>query len=460
MEKDILVKKIETYKLPFVERVARFYPFFKFILMLIITLSIALPILIINKFQSRYFLFLTPLIFPFIISSWNFGLWFYANRKYKNWYYKESTCSQNVQMNYGPPGACKTLETMFKVNAQAEYSWYKLQYEYWKILCKLKDKKFIPNEDEREIIESYEFYVNNKGIPCIASNIKLYSKVYKRYSYDFEYEHLSQIKRAPFRLCAVMDEAGALLPTELFRDRDSNKLRTLQIEDTFRFCRQFNEMRLNGSEQRVGNVFKSVRGVVGVSKIFYDKEFILKPRFLTWIFERLKNRFTNRMEIKDSVKYASFMSKLERFINNIGFFKVSYIYMGNLENGNVTSLPGLEKVQKLYLPCCFDFVYNTRAYRGGYDCINKPIEMSCKEALDIDSELLKRYMRSSKIIKTKEEKQTKKNKKGYQNLEQNSAENKEENNIKTTEQKEEFNSDEKKVEVDEKAKKNEELLKF
>lgn len=448
------VKKIETYKLPFFERVARCYPFVKFIIVALLTIIIALPILIIHKFESRYFLFLSPLIFPFFISSWNFGLWIYANKKYKNWYFKEANCSQNVQMDYGPPGACKTLETMFKANAQAESSWFKAQYEMWKILKKINDKTFVPNDDEKEVIESYEFYIKNNGIPCLASNIKVYSKIYRRYSYDFEYEHLSQIKRAPYRLCAVIDEAGALLPTELFRDRDSNKLRTLQIEDTFRFCRQFNEMRLNGSEQRVGNVFKSVRGVVGVSKIFYDKEFVLKPRFLTWIFEKLKNRFTNRMSYNDSVKYADFMAKFERFINNIGFFKISYIYMGNLENGNVTSLPGLDKVQKLYLPCCFDFIYNTRAYRGGYDCLNNPIEMSCRETIDLDSELLKTYMRSSKIIKSKEEKEIKKNKKSDLNLEK-----QEENNTKS-EQKKELNSVEKKVAIDEKEKKNEELLKF
>lgn len=329
--------------------------------------------------------------------------WWYYRTRYKAWEYDTARTPNHFDINEGAPGTCKTLYACFATHAMCKWSWQELQYEYWKILPKLYNNKPL-NEDEREVVEAYRFYVENNGVPCLGSNIGLYSKVYKRYAYDISVEHLKMKERLPYRMNGLYDELSTICPTELYLDRQKNKNGSADISDMGKFCRHFGEFRFMACEQDGNNYFIDLRRVNSQILSFQGKTNVLEPKILKWIFERLKNLAVKYMSFVQAKRWSKFLINFEKFIKGVGFFKVKYKKLKK-ETQSVDTKQIVVSVREndcpdeiIYFPRTMPFKYETRAYKNGYKPISQEILLKPFEKLRMRREKCLSMLKSSNLV--------------------------------------------------------------
>ncbi len=400
-EIQIKAKKIKTYRLPLIDRFAINYNSFKYLLLFL--LNIVPTIILILVFLSEWQKALISIPFAILsIYALIRSLMLLRNKsKYKNWAKKMEKNPDHASMFTGSPGMGKTLSAAHAVYWMAVGSWKKLQWEYFKLMRNLVKKDYVMTEDDREIYESYNYMINHKGIPLLGSNTPFYSKKYRRFAYKLGPSYLRQERRAPFRLVGLYDEIGTVFNFELSNDKtDTNK--GLTISDMVRFCRQHAEFRFIGTEQEGGNMYKGIRNVVARYREYVDFEAILKPKFLTWIFDILQKHFIKGMKLSASIAFGGIMDKFEKFIDKVGFFKLRYKDFGRKDNVLTDKKGG----EVLYLPCCAEFIYDTRAFRFAYEARNMPIIMQLFEDMKLASQEASTFLRAS-YPKEKEEQKKK-----------------------------------------------------
>lgn len=400
-----LIAHIEEYKLPFIERLAYFYPLTKALIQISIVAIISIPILVKNYKNWYSWLILSPILIIGIVCIINMIRWWYYRTRYKAWEYITAKTPNHFDINEGAPGTCKTLYACFATHAMSKWSWQELQYEYWKILPKLHNNEPL-DEDEKEIVEAYSFYISNNGVPCLGSNIGLYSKVYKRYSYEISVEHLKMKERLPYRLNGLYDELSTICPTELHLDRKKNKHGSADISDMGKFCRHFGEFRFMGCEQDGKNYYCDLRRVNSQILSFQGKKDVLEPKFFKWIFKKLKKRFTKTMSFTQSKIFSKFLIKFEKFINGVGFFKIRYKKLKK----EIQSVDDKQVVvifsengcpdEIVYFPRTMPIKYETRAYRNGYKPLHKEIVLKPFAKLRMSKEKCLSMLKSSNLVDT------------------------------------------------------------
>lgn len=409
------MQKIKTKWLPFYKRFARYYDFFKYFILSMVTLVIAIVILS-NGDQNGY----EPLILVPVIALFTFSfvkLWQHivAGAKFKLWAKEQGATPNHVSEYTGAPGTGKTLVQNLSTYYMSKHSWEVLQLEYWLLIPKLRKKNYVPTEDEEEIIQAYNFYVNNPGIPCLSSNVPIYSYEYRRYCYELKAEHLKQEQRVPFRLVGAIDEIGTVCNMELYKDRSDNYGGSADMSDFFRFCRQHVEMRMIGTEQEASNVFKDVRRVTAEVKKFKGVTPCLKPIFFSWLYEVLKKYFIYKASDRQSIMYSRFMLSLKRFLDNAGFLKIKYVYLSETvdENGKQTFNERGKKNGKdftMYVPCAMPIKYNSRAFKSSYKALGKDIRLACFLKLGLAKDDASRMLKAETLRKINEERKLAKQK--------------------------------------------------
>lgn len=392
------MQKIKTYKLPFYKRFAKRYNIFKSLIIGILCLVLSILIFI-SSDQSTLavigFLISVSVFIYCIVDLVRIG---HHELDFQVWTIKTGRTSDHVGIGSGAPGTGKTLYENMATYYMSKYSWRELQFEYWLLIPRISKKDYVPTDDEKEIIEAYEFYTNNNGIPCFSSNSAVYSHEYKRFSYEVTAEHLKQEKRVPYRMTSVLDEIGTICNMELYKDRSGNINGSADMSDEFRFCRQHVEWRMTGTEQEASNIFKDVRRVVANIIKFRGVEKIMKPPFLNWLYNKLKDWFIEKGSDLQSKKWSRFMSRYRRFLNNTGYLKISYIYITESidSKGESTYSESTRKNGKpfvVYFPCALPIEYETRAFRKSYKALGKPIDMKVFENLRLNKE------QASKMLK-------------------------------------------------------------
>ena len=101
------------------------------------------------------------------------------------------------------------------------------------------------------------------------------------------------------------------------------------------------------------------------------------------------------------------MERLEKFIKNVGFVRLRYKDYGR----NEECLTDKKKGDVIYLPCCADFVYDTRAFRFAYQARNMSIKMDVWKDMYMPPEKAGAFLRANYPKQREEEKQKKKSKK-------------------------------------------------
>lgn len=413
------MQKIKTHWLPFHKLFARYFDFFKYLILSIVWLTISI-LLLKREEQAGYEIFiLAGAIGSFVFSFVQLWRHIVASSKFVLWAKEQGKTPNHVSEYTGPPGSGKTLVQNLSTYYMSKYSWEVLQLEYWLLIPKLKKKNYTPTDDELEIIQAYEFYVNNPGIPCLSSNVPIYSYEYHRYCYELTAEHLKQQERVPFRLVGAIDEIGTVCNMEMYKDRSNNYGGSADMSDFFRFCRQHVEMRMIGTEQEATNVFKDVRRVTAEIKKFRGVEPCLKPVFLSWLYERLRKYFVKKASDKQALVFSRFMLLLNRFLKNSGFLKIKYVYLSETvdsEGKQVLNERGKKNGKDfvMYVPCAMPINYNTRAFKSSYKALGKEIRLATFERLGLakedasrmlKAETLRRINDERKLAKREEDKQ-------------------------------------------------------
>lgn len=287
----------------------------------------------------------------------------------------------------GAPGAGKTSSKVFDAVVKAKRMWEELQYQYWLVLS-LKDENLTAEElkDKHDIIEAYEFYNSQNTIPCLWSNIPVW--VDGKKANRLTKAHLLQKKKLPIYSVLFNDEIGNDFEAQ---PKTSAKLKPLELMG--RFIRHFFDGFWSFTEQEFSKAFIGVRRTTGSNRYYMRQEWILKPKFLLWLYNKLKYRYTKEVRnandytyqsntyeklIKSatlsSQKHAKFMRKFKRFINCIGYRKYTFKELGNIENGVVST----DKQRKgtFFVPSCLNCKYDDRCYRMLYKAKDKVVEPS------------------------------------------------------------------------------------
>ena len=401
--KEIIGTRIKEYKLPLSDRIAYWRPVIIWFFWLTLTAMIVGPTIYENYENLWYYLALIPLIFFFVLSLINFARFvFYINRMNAKIDFAINNQS-SFSIYSGAPGTGKSADAMFISHEIAKRNWRELEYQYWKIARHLKNKDFKPNADQKEIIDAYNFYVTSGGVPCWGTNIPGYSKRYKKFSYDIRTSVLKQEERAPYKLAGVYDEVGACLPMEMKGKREKNEDGATDVTDFCKFGRHFGDFTFFGCEQDQSNVYIDFRRVVGEIRIFTGKEELLKPRFLRWIYNKLKEHFVNKMRVSDSVLFSKFMDKLENYIRKCGFLRFNYKIRSNTETGGLISSVDAGDKDCIYMPCANEVVYRSRAFREAYKAKDKTISLQPWQSLYMSDERARASLKSENLSKKKDE---------------------------------------------------------
>ena len=409
MEKDeIKAKVIKTYRLPIKDILARHYNTFKYLFYALIILIPTLSILCVHNFHWHWVLYLLPLEIFFIWTVIRGLLFLREGRKYKKWSNEMEINPDHASMYTGAPGRGKTLVGSHATYAMSKGSWKKLQFEYFCLMGKLQEKDYTMTEDDKEIYEAYRYMIEHDGVPCLATNIPVYSKRYRRYSYKLGPSYLKQERRAPFRIAGLYDEIGTVFNFELSNDK-SDEQKGLTISDMVRFCRQHAEFRFIGTEQEGGNMYKGIRNVTARYREFTDIEMTFKPRFLTWLLNAMKKHFISPifgtgMNMRKAKVWGKFLEKFDKFIKNVGFFKIRYKDFGRKDE----CLTDKRKGDVIYLPCCAEFVYDTRAFRFAYKARSMPIKMQVWTDMYMSPDEAGAFLRANYPKQKEEQKKAKK----------------------------------------------------
>ena len=410
--KELIGKKITVYKLPLIERLGYYRPVILFFFLFGLNLVISLPFLIIYYKLWYVWLCLLPLLTTLIVAIVNlvrFNDYVAKTRKIID----SDTINEHHYDNFsGAPGTGKTFTGTYITYERAKKNWEDLEFEYWLICSERRKKNYEPSEDDKEIIESYEFYSKNDGIPCMCSNIPVYSKEYRRFSYDLGVEGLRQEVNVPFKSAWLLDEIGTVCSTDLQYAKRSNINGATDMDDMFRFCRVFREINLIGCEQDYNNIYIGGRRVASENRVYYEREWVLKPRFWFWLYNKLKKYFINRMWVHQSYMFAGFMKKLRQYIFACGFFKFTYSVRGNTQtqarvgksevNSSETRATDILKERGvLYIPCANSIKYRSRVLKSAYKAKDLPITLKPFISLNLADDKARSMLRSENLVPVK-----------------------------------------------------------
>ena len=402
---------LKTYRLPVLERFAHHYTWVKSILIIVFAAIIILPIMAVNNWNLWFLLYFLPFLLLALCSLINLSRWLYCRAKNNIWKEEVSKTSNHATIFGGPPGSCKSLTAVASTYEMAKASWEQLKYEHWLLLNRQRKKGYVETEADREINEAYNFYMTHNGIPCLASTIPIYSKEYKRFCYKFEFSHLSQKKRLPYRMNAVIDEIGAMTSVDGAMKSQDCIVAVFKVSEHFNFCRQYTELRMIGTEQDTKNIFIDVRRVVAENRIYKSHKVVLKPVFLTWLFEKLKVYFTNKGQLTSKF-FSSFMINFNKFLKACGFIQIKYGVSVNTETGQTADTG---ERGTIYLACLTEWAYDTRAYRGAYSPLEKEIDMDVFDFKGLSKEdmmgLLRSFVEEKRQVDEKKKNEIKNKKK-------------------------------------------------
>lgn len=411
-KKEIIGEPIKMHKLPLIERLAYWRPVLIFFAIFLLNLIVCLPVLIVYYKLWYVWLLLAPLLITLIVAIVNLFRFNHFRAKVASIIDADTTNEHHYDNYSGAPGTGKSYSGCFISYERAKRNWEDLQFEYWLICKKRREKNFKPTEDEKEIIEAYEFYSQNNGIPCLASNIPIYSKEYDRFSYGLGAEGLRQETNIPYKTAWFLDEIGTVCSTELQYARRDNTNGATDMDDMFRFCRVFREINLIGAEQDYNNIYIGGRRVASENRVYYRKEWKLKPRFLFWFYQKLKRYFTNRMYYHQAVLFSGFMQKLRTYVFACGFFKFHYSVRGNTQtqarvaqsetNSSEYRAPDVLKEHDiLYIPRASTFRYRSRVLREAYKAKDKPITIVPYTSLFLTVEKAQAMLKSKNLVPRK-----------------------------------------------------------
>ena len=148
------------------------------------------------------------LLIPFTLSALKYWwIWFRSIRIQDNY-----DTTPGIIAKIGVPGQGKSSTSNYECVLIAKKAWNLLKVEYANWLYKIKKKKTLTPDEEKEWLEvkwSYEYCVNSPYIPLLFTIVPV--KVGKRYSNKLTLAHLRGKKRLPLHAVCFCDEASRVI---------------------------------------------------------------------------------------------------------------------------------------------------------------------------------------------------------------------------------------------------------
>ncbi len=203
----------------------------------------------------------------------------------------------------GAPGAGKTDTMKREAIIRAEYNYALLREEYFLGYHQLPHWLAEKNEYKlgrwHEVKNVYEFYIQHPEIfPCLVSNVPM--KVDGREVMKFEFAHLVQEANLGYRSVAIIDEARDSGVT----NEDSRNL-PREMDEIFRFCRQFYEATIYCTEQNKARIVLALRCVSINFTMESMKKGILRPIMLEKLYHRRFDKLYKKYGDKMYVLYPT-----------------------------------------------------------------------------------------------------------------------------------------------------------
>ena len=368
------------------------------LLMFLICLMPVIPIAI--NFSNTFWWYVAIAIpTPFAIWTLIYVIWDCVYKIRIKLHIASINVDKSIIGRYGVPGSGKTSSLFFDMKIMADKMWQKIKEAYILLIPYLNEIRFWPTalrEDAEEIIEAYRFYKESGTYPCLWSTVPAFVDGVP--VNIITQEHLMQQKKMPYGACCILDEISVILPPELFRNKP------IEIKEMCKFPRHFGDFHFGSTEQGEKNMLIDFRNSTAENKCMIEQKWVLKPLFLIAIYNRLIDHYLNKFENtgKGMTKAtANVLQIFHKFIKNIGFRKYYYFDSGN-ENEQVKS-----KTKTFILPPYLNVTYDSRAFKNGYRCKDKPLEVSKCYALRLSSQELEKIFIKKEQLESNTQKQKK-----------------------------------------------------
>lgn len=215
---------------------------------------------------------------------------------------------------FGGAGTGKSSSTLLQAYFEAQKLKAETEETYFYLLANrvrwLREGKAYLLADFDRIEQSVKFWnAHPEYIPYLVSDVEMTLPDGRR-SMFFTREHLEQKQWLP--ICfLVLDEAGAYIPQELYKEKELHA----DIILLFRLIRHFG-IKCVICEQKSDGVFINVRVVLGGTVLCIEQGNALKPTLLLDIIDFLKKRLP-KSKHRERLGYV--IEKLSNFASCLGF---------------------------------------------------------------------------------------------------------------------------------------------
>lgn len=295
--------------------------------------------------------FLTALVI-FICFVGDFTNCVKINKKINSKIDVDVNIKNNVIVMYGVPGTGKSLMSFNRALLMADKVWNDLKIEYWQLNSVINSKKYsndpLIKKRWRAVKRAYNFWNKFDGIKCFGSNLKI--KYQGKFSFEVSKKHIEQRRYLPQFIVIVIEEAGSIFPTTESNVNNKN----YRCEDKLRFCRHRNTWFVL-NEQNPKNMTNFIRNVVANNIEMTGVNWLYQPRFLQNVLKKL---IYFGVEKNFKGFYPILCYRFYEFINSIGYFKLKYNIVGNLETGDGKIID----TDVTYIHHKLNYIYDTYAY--------------------------------------------------------------------------------------------------
>jgi len=275
----------------------------------------------------------------------------------------------SVETRDGTPGAGKTSSLLHDFKVLADISWQKICNKYRLLEPYLLEISHWPRkerEDAEEIIEAYNFYTNSETYPCLWTSVPCFIDGIP--ANQLTADHLMQRKRLPYGSVMVLDETSLILPQELFRDKPT------EILEMCKFPRHFGDFKIGSTEQDEDSNLIYLRRVSGRTLHMLKQEWIEKPKFLQWLY----NKQLSKVQVMTKKKTSYFMC-FDKIIKAMGYRKYYY-------TESYGALMPANSINTFYLKPNLNIEYDSRAYKNAYRCKDEELVESTWQYLRLSNE--------------------------------------------------------------------------
>ncbi len=215
---------------------------------------------------------------------------------------------------FGGAGTGKSSSTLLQSHFEAQKLQAETEEEYYYMLANrerwIREGKEYLLADFDRVEKSVKFWnAHPEYIPYLVSDVEM-TLPDGRKSMFFTREHLEQKEWLP--ICfLVLDEAGAYIPQEMYKEKELHA----DIILLFRLIRHF-RIKCVICEQKSDGVFINVRVVLGGTVLCIEQGNALKPTLLLDIIDFLKKRLPKS---KHRERLGFVIEKLSNFASCLGF---------------------------------------------------------------------------------------------------------------------------------------------